>query len=133
MQLAAAHFADLLKEKDLYVMSSYRSSNLMFALYLGNGFAGNLYGDKLSEMYPNSIFYSVWRNRLYSFNRRLSFASLKTNISKYIIQGSYLFSEPRYSPPPPPGMKYVTIKKLGEEGFYSLVEKETFAPDNPDG
>jgi len=132
LQLAAAHFADLLKEKNLYVMSSYRSSNLMFALYLGNGFAGNLYGDKLSEMYPNSIFYSVWRNQLYSFNRRLSFASLQTNISKYVIQGSYLFSEPRYSPPPPLGMKYVTMKKFGEEGFYRLIQKESFAPDNPD-
>ena len=132
LQLAAAHFADLLKEKNLYVISSYRSSNLMFALYLGNGFAGNLYGNKLAEMYPNSIFYSVWRNRLYRFNRRISFASLKTNITKYVIQGSYLFSEPQYSPPPPPGMKYSTIKKFGDEGFYRLVNKKTFAPDNLD-
>ena len=132
LQLAAAHFADLLKEKNLYVISSYRSSNLMFALYLGNGFAGNLYGNKLAEMYPNSIFYSVWRNRLYRFNRRISFASLKTNITKYVIQGSYLFSEPQYSPPPPPGMKYSTIKKFGDEGFYRLVNKTTFAPDNLD-
>jgi hypothetical protein len=133
LQLSAAHFADLLKEKNLYIISSYRSSNLMFALYLGNGFAGNLYGDKLSEMYPNSIFYSVWRNRLYRFNRRLSFASLETNITKYVIQGSYLFSEPRYSPPPPPGMKYSSIKKIGDEGFYRIIKEETLAPDNSDG
>ena len=132
LQLTAAHFADLLQEKKLHIISSYRSSNLMFALYLGNGFAGNLYGDKLSEMYPNSVFYSVWRNRLYRFNRRISFASLKTNITNYVIQGSYLFSEPRYSPPPPPGMKYVTIKKFGEEGFYRLIQKETLATDNAD-
>jgi hypothetical protein len=131
-QLAAAHFADLLKEKNLYIISSYRSSNLMFALYLGNGFAGNLYGNKLAEMYPNSIFYSVWRNRLYRFNRRISFASLQTYITKYVIQGSYLFSEPRYSPPPPPGMKYSTMKKIGDEGFYRIIKEETFAPDNPD-
>jgi hypothetical protein len=132
LQLAAAHFADLLKEKNLYIISSYRSSNLMFALYLGNGFSGNLYGNKLSEMYPNSIFYSVWRNRLYRFNRRISFASLKTDITKYVIQGSYLFSEPRYSPPPPPGMKYSTMKKIGDEGFYRIIEEEKFAPDNSD-
>jgi hypothetical protein len=133
LQLAAAHFADLLNEKNLYIISSYRSSNLMFALYLGNGFAGNLYGNKLAEMYPNSLFYSVWRNRLYRFNRRISFASMQTNITKYVIQGSYLFSEPQYSPQPPPGMKYSTMKKIGDEGFYRIIKEETLAPDTSDG
>ena len=129
LQLAAAHFADLLTEKDLYIISSYRSSNQMFALYFGNGFSGGLYADKLYEMYPNTVFYSVWNNNLYGFKHRLSLRSLKENITKYAIQGSYLFSEPRYSPLPPPGMKYFTIKKFGDEGFYRLINKEVLAPE----
>jgi hypothetical protein len=129
LQLDAAHFADLFTEKDLYIISSYRSSNQMFALYFGNGFSGRLYADKLYEMYPNAVFYSVWGNNLYGFKHRLSLKSLKENITKYVIQGSYLFSETRYSPSPPPGMRYFTIKKFGDEGFYRLINKEVLAPE----
>ena len=129
LQLNAAHFADLFTEKDQYIISSYRSSNQMFALYFGNGFSGRLYADKLYEMYPNAVFYSVWGNNLYGFKHRLSLKSLKENITKYVIQGSYLFSETRYSPSPPPGMRYFTIKKFGDEGFYRLINKEVLAPE----
>ena len=124
LQLDAARFADLLAEQDLYVISSYRSSNPMFALFFGNDLSGKVYGDKLCELYPNAVFYSIWNNRLYRFKHRLSTEHLKENITKYIIQGSYVFSEARYSPAPPSGMKYFAVKKFGDEGFYRLMNKD---------
>jgi hypothetical protein len=130
LQLDAARFADLLAEKDLYVISSYRSSNPMFALFFGNDLSGKVYADKLCELYPNTVFYSIWNNRLYRFKHRLSTEHLKENITKYIIQGSYVFSEARYSPAPPSGMKYFAVKKFGDEGFYRLMNKEMSAADN---
>ena len=130
LQLDAARFADLLAEQDLDVISSYRSSNPMFALFFGNDLSGKVYADKLCELYPNAVFYSIWNNRLYRFKHRLSTEHLKENITKYIIQGSYVFSEARYSPAPPSGMKYFAVKKFGDEGFYRLMNKEMPAADN---
>jgi hypothetical protein len=41
-------------------VSYYRSSSQEYALKFGNEWAGNLYGQPLSELYPSQFFYNIW-------------------------------------------------------------------------
>jgi hypothetical protein len=45
----------------------YRSPLIEYALVFGNGLSGHRYGDALQRLYPNAIFYNIWRNEFHSF------------------------------------------------------------------
>lgn len=45
----------------------YRSPLIEYALEFGNSLSGRRYGDALQRLYPDAIFYDIWRNEFHSF------------------------------------------------------------------
>jgi hypothetical protein len=58
---------DQLIPPDAIVVGYYRTSLPGYALAFGNYFAGDRYGSRLRELYPNVLFYDIWRGQFYSF------------------------------------------------------------------
>ena len=52
---------------DAILVGYYRTSLPGYALAFGNYFAGGRYGPRLRELYPNVLFYDIWRGQFYSF------------------------------------------------------------------
>jgi hypothetical protein len=67
----------------------YRSSDRKYALKFGDEFATNQYAQILQSMYTNSVFYNIWSQKYYSFNKELDSESLM-NEKCVIFQGSPL-------------------------------------------
>ena len=67
----------------------YRSSDRNYALKFGDEFATNQYAQILGSMYTNSVFYNIWSQKYYSFNKELYSESL-LNEKCVIFQGSPL-------------------------------------------
>jgi hypothetical protein len=103
----------------------YRSSDKEYALKFGDDFAANQYSQNLQFIYPNDgIFYSLWSQKYYSFNKELNSESL-LNERCVIFQGSPLKENiliPEYL-----GLKKnIKVKPVfegNEEALYLLTKK----------
>lgn len=74
----------------------YRSSDQEYALKFGNDFAANQYALSLQSIYPNGgIFYNLWSQKYYSFNKELDSKYL-TNKICIVFQGSPLKNDVVY-------------------------------------
>jgi hypothetical protein len=102
----------------------YRSSDNKYALKFGDGFATNQYSQVLHSMYPNSVFYNIWSQKYYSFNKELDPEHL-LNEQCIIFQGSPLKNNiliPEYLGLKKK-MKVKPVFEGNEEALYLLTKK----------
>ena len=103
-RIQSAAYEDL-KEKyaNVPVATYYTASSPAYALEFGMGYAGNLYGPVLQQLYPNEFFYNPWTGKFSNFAGPVSADQVKGAGNWFVLRGCSL-SDPDFKaflPPQP--------------------------------
>ncbi|MBI4633514.1 MAG: DUF2029 domain-containing protein [Deltaproteobacteria bacterium] len=102
-----------------YPVGFYQSSLPEFALAFGNSFSGYHYGKELTQLYPDAVSYSVWKNVFYTFEGYIENRIVQSVIDKgirFILVGNPHYLKIRE------GLIIKPLSVHPNEGIYRLVE-----------
>lgn len=109
------------------VIGYYRSSSKLYALMLGNTFAGNQFTDRLNKLYPKAYFWDIWNARFSGWDsQEMKFQSiLDTATQKVIIfQGTPFETAYKNNPNYKPKLPLKKITSGQNEALYLLNQAE---------
>ena len=104
------------KYRDCHRLYYYRSSSLEYALHFGNNFANNDFSRLLSQLYPTSKFYNIWKRTYSSYDQSLEVSNLLQK-KCVILQGTPLKQYPERLQPK---ISLQTIFVGDYEGLYRI-------------
>lgn len=91
------------KYANVSVATYYTASSPSYALEFGMGYAGNLYGPVLQQLYPNQFFYNPWTGKFSNFAGPVSLDQVKGAGNWFVLRGCSLSDQDfkAFLPPQP--------------------------------
>jgi hypothetical protein len=108
--------------KDCILVGAYGSSAGNAALAFGNAYSKWINGKVLNGLYPNTVFYDIFRREFLSFTNE----NLEVQVRRWLSEGRgvLLQTEPLSAANKPPGFSLTPMAMSGSEVLYQVEEME---------
>ncbi|MFC1975338.1 hypothetical protein ACFLXQ_02945 [Chloroflexota bacterium] len=111
------------------VINYYHSSSPQYALSFGNDHSNRRFGEVLSELYPNSIFYNIWSRQFYGYVNHMELNELKDRLDNgecLLMRGTPFAYHIAHDVSPPP----VILERLDGDSLEALYRVQAIINEN---